>query len=509
MTSYSINFHSTISRGKINAELANTCWLTQIKWNDYGFYTSFSLYFINNEKAIVDIGRVRIMHVDMGTEDGKENDALKLIPETFETLGENFCSLGNQNYYENLSLLPDYTKFKILSSLKDCAYNSSLFNRFYLAKVMQESLMRDADEQKIRILFPSIIKGDAVLTPFHFQFSLNKQNQKIDIKVEPHSTPPSNIHVLIGRNGVGKTRLISGIMDELTKIGNPISESGTLKFINTDASKSSEKFVNLVIVVFSAFDHFTPPPLNNNEPGSISAHYIGLKSPDGKAFKSPEHIAKEFKCSVDAISGSNAKQMLWQKTIEILNSDPIFRDLDFCSKNLSESSDKLKVFKVFDMLSSGHRIVLLTITRLVELVDEKTLVLIDEPENHLHPPLLSSFIRSLSDLLIRRNGVALVATHSPVVLQEVPGYCTTKIDRVGSIYNFNRPKIETYAENIDVLTREIFGLEVENSGFYKVIKERIEANSNYTYRDFLDEFNSNVGAEGRALAKSLIALRKS
>lgn len=47
-------------------------------------------------------------------------------------------------------------------------------------------------------------------------------------------------------------------------------------------------------------------------------------------------------------------------------------------------------------------------------------MLIDEPEGHLHPPLLSAFVRALSELLVNRNGVAIIATHSPVVLQEVP-----------------------------------------------------------------------------------------
>ena len=47
----------------------------------------------------------------------------------------------------------------------------------------------------------------------------------------------------------------------------------------------------------------------------------------------------------------------------------------------------------------------LTVARLVELVEEKTLVLLDEPEEHLHPPLVSALIRALSNLLIYRNGV--------------------------------------------------------------------------------------------------------
>ncbi|MDT9120903.1 AAA family ATPase, partial [Escherichia coli] len=80
-------------------------------------------------------------------------------------------------------------------------------------------------------------------------------------------------------------------------------------------------------------------------------------------------------------------------------------------------------------MSSGHAIVLFTITRLVDVVGEKSLVLFDEPEVHLHPPLLSAFLRTLCDLLDARNGVAIIPTHSPVVLQEVPKSCMWKVLR--------------------------------------------------------------------------------
>lgn len=74
----------------------------------------------------------------------------------------------------------------------------------------------------------------------------------------------------------------------------------------------------------------------------------------------------------------------------------------------------------FEKLSSGHKVILLTVAKLIELVEEKTLVLMDEPEEHLHPPLVAAFIRALSNLLTYRNGVGIVATHSPVIVQEVP-----------------------------------------------------------------------------------------
>jgi predicted ATP-dependent endonuclease of OLD family len=103
--------------------------------------------------------------------------------------------------------------------------------------------------------------------------------------------------------------------------------------------------------------------------------------------------------------------------------------------------------------------VLLTITRLVETVAEQSLVLLDEPEAHLHPPLLASFVRALSNLQTERNGVALIGTHSPVVLQEVPRSCVWKVSRWDR-HPPERPALETYGENVGVLTHEIFGLEV-------------------------------------------------
>ena len=99
--------------------------------------------------------------------------------------------------------------------------------------------------------------------------------------------------------------------------------------------------------------------------------------------------------------------------------------------DVSEEHVGRKARQIYRGLSSGHKIVLLSITKLVENMEEKTLVLMDEPEAHLHPPLLAAFVRALSDLLINRNGVAIIATHSPVVLQEVPRSCVWKIVRHG------------------------------------------------------------------------------
>ncbi|MFP3835922.1 AAA family ATPase, partial [Chryseobacterium sp. SIMBA_028] len=85
------------------------------------------------------------------------------------------------------------------------------------------------------------------------------------------------------------------------------------------------------------------------------------------------------------------------------------------------------ILPLLKTMSSGHAIIILTLARLVATVEDKSLIIIDEPESHLHPPLLSLFIKSLSDLLYVKNGVAILATHSPVVLQGIPKSCVWKI----------------------------------------------------------------------------------
>lgn len=156
-------------------------------------------------------------------------------------------------------------------------------------------------------------------------------------------------------------------------------------------------------------------------------------------------------------------------------------------------------------MSSGHKIVLLTITALVNLVEEKTLVLMDEPESHLHPPLLSAFTRALSELLHDRNGVAIVATHSPVVVQEVPRSCVWKLNRSGLEWRKDRPERETFGENVGLLTKEVFGLEVSKSGFHAMLQEEVEKGG--TFDEVVAAFRQKIGMEGLAILMSMIAAR--
>ena len=201
-----------------------------------------------------------------------------------------------------------------------------------------------------------------------------------------------------------------------------------------------------------------------------------------------------------------------KRAFGILESDPIFErsnitPLIIMSKDdkTVEQKEKEDATKLFEKLSSGHQVIILTLTRLVECITEKSLVILDEPENHLHPPLLAAFVRALSELLIDRNGVAIIATHSPVVLQEVPKSCVWKINRTGSEVTATRLEIESFGATIGALTREVFGLEVTKSGFHKMLEDEVAKGK--TYAEILEIFNNELGDEARILLSTLLSIK--
>ena len=154
-------------------------------------------------------------------------------------------------------------------------------------------------------------------------------------------------------------------------------------------------------------------------------------------------------------------------------------------------------------MSAGHKEVLSIVTRCIDQLAEKTILFLDKPENHLHPPLLSSMIRGISKMLIKRNSVAIISTHSPIVLQEIPKSCVWILNREEDYLQGNRPQVETFGTNVGVLTNEVFGYEVKKSGFNALLRKVVAENN--TYDEVLERFNGELGDEARSIVRALLA----
>ncbi|MEZ0018228.1 AAA family ATPase [Sinorhizobium fredii] len=478
------------------------CILADDNWDDFTFKTSFHSTLFDYDGGRYDLGPIKIM--SQGMTPGR----VQVAP-VFEELGASYCSLGaDRDYYLKLSGIQETIRSEYLRGISDCVFNPAIWESFKDEEAMQKSLLRGVSARDVLEDFPRVLRGETALTPYAFSYTFSAQSGEASgscsFRVQPYELPPSNIHVIIGRNGVGKTRLLAGMADALTRNqATSIGIPGRFEFENK-FSEGETDFLNLVVVAYSIFDRFDPITGGTERTKeAIPYHYVGIKKIETGvvALKSADDLDDEFDKRLWGMVSDGSRMERWTKALEILESDPGIRDLNLSRLLASNQTDiRAQVRDQFSRLSSGHKIVLLTMTRLVDLVSDRSLVLIDEPETHLHPPLLGSFIRALSDLLKARNGVAILATHSPVVLQEVPAHCVSIIRRSGESVRVVRPEIETFAENVSVLTRRVFGLEVEESGFFKLLSDQAKGRD---YDGVMNAFDQKVGGEGRALARAL------
>lgn len=489
--------------------------LVEDNWDDWFTYeTTYSLYCFkaNDSSKWTSFGSVKIGQ--LGMTDGQRRPDL---PDEFEFLENRFFSLGQDaEYYEKIVELGAHKR--ILNKLNDIAFNNSLFRKVRHEDVTRTSLLRSIKESTVLGEFSRIISGSVPLTPYDFsycgpsQLSAEHEPIQLDFQVVPGSNPPSNIHVLIGRNGIGKSFILNAMIRALVTESSDEEADG--KFQDEDILGVGDNlFAAVVSVTFSAFDKFEPLTDRQVTREGVTYAYVGLKNKrrskkEDPGVKNLSALAREFSVSAQKCVSDNRLLQRWQRALDMLESDPIFKISRISELADIQDIDEFKKVAAsrFKNLSSGHKIVLLTITKLVELVHERSLVLLDEPEAHLHPPLLSAFVRALSDLLNNRNGVAIVATHSPVVLQEVPAKCTWQLERHNTLMTAQRPEAETFAENVGILTHRVFGLEVEEAGFYNLLRDTVIEEGDYDA--VMTAYGKSIGSEGRGLIRSLVALQK-
>lgn len=509
--------------------------LTHTTWDDWFTYeTEFVVEYIKSSNHTVRLGTIKIAHENM--------ERVPNIPDRFEELDDSYYSLGTDSmFYETLlNVFPlDWDRMVILESLKDVACNKDRLNRVRGKEPFKVSLSRGLSLHQIEGKFHKLATGDPNKTSYSFvyKYASDDSTKEIEIKVNDKSTfLPTNVHAIIGRNGVGKSKLIGRFLKCLEK-----KDTDKIKISDNGSNYIGEldSFFNKIISVnFSIFDEKLDiaenydiidglPFISITKDSTLEGYYetkfgeqykdkyekilekLEFTNDKGKIIKLDELDDKWVGIfMVSLITCFERKPFLWYTILETLNTDPIFKQhnckrlYDTFIEFKDNKNEYLKQFyNFFTKLSSGHKIVILSLTKIIEFVDEKVLVVIDEPELYLHPPLLSSYIRCLSILMEKRNGIAILATHSPVVLQELPKNCIYKLERTGDVLRASRPDVETFAQNISTLMYEIFGLESEESGFVKLIDDYVsdQAENIDTVNEAYEQFDNQLGTLGMRL----------
>lgn len=497
MNFYVVEDYRTDSR-KISTD-KEYCVLKWDDWNDFGYKTQFHLRYVKNGE-VTDLGAVKIAFLDDTQNIYHFNQH---VPKKFSKLNEKFFSIGGSGkYYKRMSSLNDKTRKTILKGLNDLAFAIDKFNQIYdkNLSVLNTSLLREFFVDEIRGKYNRLAHGKPELTEFSFSFEyFNDENRNVEVSfdVTPNSLPPTNLHVVIGSNGVGKTNFLNKILKKFFN-----EDLGLTKVIYFSYSPFDKPFQGIVEEDIADYDY---------------AFYGLLKSPFNNTentLNGGSDLEHQFLESFEECMKSISKTQRWIEMLKILikNDDYLSNLFSYILEDEESEINNEKIIDVYRLLSTGHKIVIKSLTHLVNSVTEKSLILYDEPETYLHPPLISAYLRAMSWLLIDRNAIGILTTHSPIILQEIPKSCVWKILRRGDIFNALRLETETFGENISLLNYEIFNLTASNSSFIdlleaevrKIIKDDYKKTNIEIFNQVIHIFNEELGTEARAhLMKSI------
>ncbi len=420
----------------------NEVLLLKDNWNDwFTWITQFYVTVVHADGTRTHVGHVKIANMTMTEQNAVTHT---LLPQPFSNFPEGWFSLGqNENYYDTLNTLGAPYRDWFLTAMRDCAKDLSLLDRHAGHPVLSRSLMRDIDMDRVRNRFHRLAQGDAALTGFAFRFQFPTDSRAptpppcLTFHVAPSSTPPTNVHVVIGRNGVGKSRCFDFLSRAFLGLPDPDGGSpGALQPLQIgplDPDGKAHGFAGLVTVSFSPFDKYGPL-VKNKAHLPVRYDYVGLinesaeerpPSRDPNADIPPLTIKSQPELAGDFIDGmkacrTGARRDRWARALRMLEADPLFEEARISAVLGDEAPDwENRARWLFRNLSSGHSIVLLIITKLIELVEEKSLVLIDEPEGHLHPPRPTGRrSRPVGDSVAPRRGRGLSAARR----ESAPGH---------------------------------------------------------------------------------------
>jgi len=253
----------TVLSSSVEAVSSNPpkAFLIRDNWDDrFEFSTLFHLIIFDEANNKHELGDVKVGQFGLS-----KTERSPQIPEKFDVLDERFFSLGQSDrYYMRLMQLSGSLRDQVLNGLKDVVADLSLFNKAIEERVTKISLLRDVTPMSVRGQFRRLLDGGSRLSAYDFSYQLQNRSGRsitsidLDFEVEPESNPPTNVHILIGRNGVGKTRILNCMTRALVDKNAPSNQFGF--FTSQDKKNNLEIFANIVSVTFSAFDDFEPLP---------------------------------------------------------------------------------------------------------------------------------------------------------------------------------------------------------------------------------------------------------
>ncbi len=436
-------------------------------WNDHTFHTLFYLFYYTEQGNPLPMGAIRIMD--------QSESKTSILPERFNVLDDSFCSLGQSiGYYERLKEQLGKDFESVLYALRDTAFFHDILERFEKKEAFRKSLIRgDRAERLLREARYKVYDFDlSNLYSFDYTFQpvFSKSSIDINFRFGNKGYFPDRIYAFIGKNGAGKTQLITSLPKDIARKK------------DKNFSPRTPFFSKVITVSYSIFDNFEIP----KKTASFNYVYCGIRNDKGEV-STERGLLLRFHNSWKKIEELQRVRE-WRSVLLNFIEKELVDEFLVLETNSKDSAEKYKV-DISDFggtrkkLSSGQSIILYIISEIVANIRYDSLLLFDEPETHLHPNAITQLVNTIYNLVEEFESYCVITTHSPLIIRELMSKNVYIMEKHENIPSVRRIGIESFGEDSSVLTEEVFGNKEIPKHYKTKIREWV--NQGYGYDDIL------------------------
>ncbi|WP_340002073.1 AAA family ATPase [Oceanobacillus sp. FSL K6-0127] len=452
--------------------------LTTDPWDDHFFAeTLFHARYYPYEKEAIHLGDIKIMTTKGGV-------TKTHIDKEFEALDETFCSLGQTlDYYEKISKLPYSTQHELLNGLRDAATNNEISNMFKDKRIFRHSLLRFSEAEKAFKEANQYFGGNITKTvKFEFHYQINGATIPHVVSLDfTKDELPYRINAFVGKNATGKTRVLTELASHLSGI----------KLNNASFRPERPSFSKVISISYSAFDELYKPfedgrlqreegkSERNEDSKLFSYKYCGLRNKDGVL--SLDDLEKQFFESYHEVIQRD-RLTEWNSIMKNVFEEEHIKLIESIQDSKTEK-------ELSSSLSSGQNILLSIITDVIAHIEDDSLLLFDEPEIHLHPNAIANFMRMFYEVLHQFNSYAVISTHSPIIIQEIPSKYIKVFSRIDNTPIIDSPTLECFGENISTITNDIFEVREHENNYKTYLKS---LSTKYSKEEIISLFNDDL-----------------
>ncbi len=432
-------------------------WLTPDEWDDFNWKTTFRVR-LRTTTGFDDLGLWKILDTQA------TRPSRTALPSLFEQLPTHFIALAQSiDTYSRIRLLDPVTRRRLLGGIRDVCGSRGRSDVTHPA--FEKSLVRFAEAADAYARGKKVLRGggpqpNAVGVEFRFRPKLHERKYDVNFAFSRalHLSGMQRLAILIGKNGTGKTQLMAALARAVSGLEDARS-----------VSPRPTEIRRVVAISYSAFDAFRRPWKKTNR---ASYEYRGLRPPNPKTDDVLERLILDYPWALRTAGEDLAhalamgRQQQWRRAMESLSLGSAL------AKAVPES-----LGQILRTRSAGEQVVVMACANLLGLLRPGTLVLHDEPETHLHPALIAGYMRMLHSWIDQFDSFAIVGTHSPIPVQEVPSNCVRVLALIDNMPTCSKPASQVFAAPLEEVLRVAFRAESDIYNYRSLLRSLAKTHS--------------------------------